>query len=810
MFQTLQSEDFLNGRVLDGLPALADRVYDHTKGSIDPVNGNDLILKTGWAVTLDGVANYVTVPHSASYDISGKRVRIKILFRPTSITGATRMLISKGNPSSAGGWELLMHTNGTLFFGTIQASINAFHSRYQFGVAVLNQWNSFEIILDNQVVTSANFNGVTTFTQTVAPTGTYGGSTLPLSLGQSGASSWFFAGDICGFSVQDLDADYLISLPLQDHPPGSLDGLPAFDASGNGNHGTYVGGTSINGEGMPDYVAKLGDYESNYFLNGTSQSVQGAIPINWGASVDVEVSTYFTGTRNTILGNTITKNSGWIYWGAGYINLTLGGFTIGSNRVQWGYTLPLNTHLTFRVLFDGVDTAELFVNGVSRGTRTASGPSSLTTYNTLLLGRSQSADYSAGVFYDLTVNGTYYAIAEGNLGTGVTLNGSPATVGDLRRTIPQTALQDWNRRMWFDGVNDSSDTDFQITASNFGIYFKNIYIPSSLSDSILFASKGGLGLWVQILSGVLQLQFRGAGVLSTGYTLPLSEFYDLAIEYAPTTYTIKKDGITVKTGTFAGTVTNPGQVFTVGSYNSGRYFKGYIERITFTQSDVFVGEWVNSTASFVGSPANIYLPEASDNPGFDALGNAIANPRGELLNPRGVAGDYAEILDDPSLDVTTEWSGAIVGNLWDDGALNRLVLHRDDFTNSKKVFNIAWRSSADSATDGRVRFILSSTGAVNAWSGRADLPNRNAVLSWSYNGTAGTFKVYIDGAETTVTTVSGTIPASLFTTDIPIRLFSDFNGASPSDKQFGKTLMYNKALSDSEHVKIYRALRRYL
>ena len=225
---------------------------------------------------------------------------------------------------------------------------------------------------------------------------------------------------------------------------------------------------------------------------------------------------------------------------------------------------------------------------------------------------------------------------------------------------------------------------------------------------------------------------------------------------------------------------------------------------------MFVGEWVNSTASFVGSPANIYLPEASDNPGFDALGNAIANPRGELLNPRGVAGDYAEILYDPSLDVTTEWSGALVGNLWDDGALNRLVLHRDDFTNSKKVFNIAWRSSADSATDGRVRFILSSTGAVNAWSGRADLPNRNSVLSWSYNGTAGTFKVYIDGAETTVTTVSGTIPASLFTTDIPIRLFSDFNGANPSDKQFGKTLMYNKALSDSEHVKIYRALRRYL
>jgi hypothetical protein len=835
MFQTLQSEDFLNGRVLDGLPALADRVYDHTKGSIDPVNGNDLILKTGWAVTLDGVANYVTVPHSASYDISGKRVRIKILFRPTSITGATRMLISKGNPSSAGGWELLIHTDGTLFFGTIQASVNSFHSRYQFGAAVLNQWNSFEIILDNQVVTSANFNGVTTFTQTVAPTGTYGGSTLPLSLGQSGAGFWFFAGDISGFSVQDLDADYLISLPLQDHPPGSLDGLPAFDASGNGNHGTYVGGTSINGEGIPDIVAKLGDYEDKMWSDGVDDQVA------FGAGIHTTLSgaSIFTLELTTAYLDTTTANKVW-YMTSG---ASEGCFTVRFNSassltvisrsetadafgsITFTHSRNVNSEiLDWRFEADyGLGKIRVYCDGVLEDTLTPANWTSATfdMIGSVILGHS-TGRIKGGV-WDVRVkkDGVPVGQWQGDGNTNAdwldqigsnngTVSGSPATVADLRRTIPQTALQDWNRRMWFDGEDDSSDTDFQITASNFGIYFKNIYIPSSLSDSILFASKGGLGLWVQILSGVLQLQFRGAGVLSTGYTLPLSEFYDLAIEYAPTTYTIKKDGITVKTGTFAGTVTNPGQVFTVGSYNSGRYFKGYIERITFTQSDVFVGEWVNSTASFVGSPANIYLPEASDNPGFDALGNAIANPRGELLNPRGVAGDYAEILDDPSLDVTTEWSGAIVGNLWDDGALNRLVLHRDDFTNSKKVFNIAWRSSADSATDGRVRFILSSTGAVNAWSGRADLPNRNSVLSWSYNGTAGTFKVYIDGAETTVTTVFGTIPASLFTTDIPIRLFQDFNGASPSDKQIGKTLMYNKALSDSEHVKIYRALRRYL
>jgi hypothetical protein len=614
----------------------AGLVYKHTDTPVDGIvpdasgQGNDLILKTGWAVTLDGITGQVNFPTESAYDIVGKTLIVSGKFRFSTLPASNYSLIGKG--FNLGGWMVYIKSDGRMAFISKRAGLGANHSiKRSTSVCPRDVWNTFTLTAVDGVMTGMVLNGANeTIVTDLATAGTYGDyTTADLTIGaiQSVPTStvtYFFAGDLCDFSMT-VDGVEVLHPKLQDHPPGSLDGLPAFDASGNGNHGTYVGGTSINGEGMP---------------------------------------------------------------------------------------------------------------------------------------------------------------------------------------IPQTALQDWNRRMWFDGVNDSSDTDFQITASNFGIYFKNIYIPSSLSDSILFASKGGLGLWVQILSGVLQLQFRGAGVLSTGYTLPLSEFYDLAIEYAPTTYTIKKDGITVKTGTFAGTITNPGQVFTVGSYNSGRYFKGYIERITFTQSDVFVGEWVNSTASFVGSPANIYLPEASDNPGFDALGNAIANPRGELLNPRGVAGDYAEILDDPSLDVTTEWSGAIVGNLWDDEDTDKRIIHRWDGGNSKRAF-VFTSDSGDIGGDGSIRVSLSSDG-IGSYTAYFIAPNRNAVISWSYNGTAGTLFVYIDGVKYTPTTVSGTIPASLFTTDIPIRLFQDFNGASPSDKQIGKTLMYNKALSDSEHVKIYRALRRYL
>ena len=764
----------------------AGLVYKHTDTPVDGIvpdasgQGNDLILKTGWAVTLDGITGQVNFPTESAYDIAGKTLIVSGKFRFSTLPASNYSLIGKG--FNLGGWMVYIKSDGRMAFISKRAGLGANHSiKRSTSVCPRDVWNTFTLTAVDGVMTGMVLNGANeTIVTDLATAGTYGDyTTADLTIGaiQSVPTStvtYFFAGDLCDFSMT-VDGVEILKPKLQDHPPGSLDGLPAFDASGNGNHGTYVGGTSINGEGMPDYVAKLGDYESNYFLNGTSQSVQGAIPINWGASVDVEVSTYFTGTRNTILGNTITKNSGWIYWGAGYINLTLGGFTIGSNRVQWGYTLPLNTHLTFRVLFDGVDTAELFVNGVSRGTRTASGPSSLTTYNTLLLGRSQSADYSAGVFYDLTVNGTYYAIAEGNLGTGVTLNGSPVTVGDLRRTIPQTALQDWNTygTLSYAGIQDFVASSVEFPEGNFtlnlasGTGFYGMNMPTGVASDVVVV-KGT----ILITSGSPGLSLRS---VPTGGA-PASNLVVLS-----------------SSGEFEITLTATGS-FSYLSISEADLPAEY----TFT----------NLRVEFAGK--NAFIPASLADPSQDALGNDIDNPRGELLNPRGVAGDYAEILYDPSLDVTTEWSGALVGNLWDDGALNRLVLHRDDFTNSKKVFNIAYRSSADSATDGRVPFILSSTGAVNAWSGRADLPNRNSVLSWSYNGTAGTFKVYIDGAETTVTTVFGTIPASLFTTNIPIRLFQNFNGVNPSDKQIGKTLMYNKALSDSEHVKIYRALRRYL
>jgi hypothetical protein len=202
-----------------------------------------------------------------------------------------------------------------------------------------------------------------------------------------------------------------------------------------------------------------------------------------------------------------------------------------------------------------------------------------------------------------------------------------------------------------------------------------------------------------------------------------------------------------------------------------------------------------------------YVPEDQSNLGFDVEGNAIANPRGELLNPRGVAGDYAEILDDPSLDVTTEWSGALVGNLYNPNVgTDQMLIGRYDATNNKR----SWLLYFNDTSPSRLTVALSSNGTSVSATLLYSLSDEEAVYSWSYNGGTNSFTFYKNGAALNPTSTGGTIPSSLFTTDIPIRLFQDFNGANPSDKQFGKMLMYNKALSDSDHAQLYRALRRYL
>jgi hypothetical protein len=295
-------------------------------------------------------------------------------------------------------------------------------------------------------------------------------------------------------------------------------------------------------------------------------------------------------------------------------------------------------------------------------------------------------------------------------------------------------------------------------------------------------------------------------------------------------YANKEAGISIDDGTYNTSSLSFGQnVFTpttnintnnIGEVESvsGAICQSIIRDVEIWVDDVKTDSWTlygindleNKTGSvdgtLVGSPAENLLPSSLSNPAVDALGNTIADPRKNLLNHTGWDGDRAVIPYDPSLNVTTEAEWFIWGNFYiDDGVaqLKRLV-DRWDHPNGKRVF-LFYRASADSASDGKCRINLSTDGTI-FFNGSFTLSNAHSLIRIQYNGTAGTLKwaEYNNGSWsslTDVTTESGSIPASIFSTDIPIYLPGTFNTSAPLEHWEGQQSplwLYNRLLTDDE------------
>jgi hypothetical protein len=335
--------------------------------------------------------------------------------------------------------------------------------------------------------------------------------------------------------------------------------------------------------------------------------------------------------------------------------------------------------------------------------------------------------------------------------------------------VPQTALQDWNR-------------GFNLTPN----------IQNDATQSIKYVATDATGDGATFdVTGAPNTRYATICNVISGREYTVT--FDVVLNSGTLDFDL--EAVTVSTRT---SFDSPGNKSVTLTADGSVLRLRFGSEVTLTQNITVSNVVVKDTAG--------YSPEDQSNPGFDVLGNAIANPRGYLLNPRGVAGDYAEILYDPSLDVTTEMSGALVGNLYPATASTVYIYHRYYTTPNKRVWMIGYFGAKPA---GVIRFYLSGDGASGFYACQVALPDADIVLSWTFN--AGTFKVYINGTETTVTTIGANpVPASLFTTDLPVRLFQDFIGTNPSNLQFGKMLMYNKALSDSDHAQLYRALRRYL
>jgi hypothetical protein len=251
-------------RVYDLRPDPADgEIFDRSR------NGNNAILSTGWAVTLDGITGHMQVDFATQQNVTVLTARVR------------------------------SSTDTTFYAGTENASGTD-------TIVANDTWQDVSVTISDAVADE-------------------------LFVGSDDGSTNFFAGDICDVRVASVGTWY-----LNDHPAGSLDGLPAFDSSGNGNDGVHVGGTSIVGEGAPVPQTALQDwnaggtgptaiYESDFSVNADG----------WFAS-SISVS----GNQDGINGedNCLLLNSGVAAGGRFNLNSLTLGMVIGKTyRLDFRY-----------------------------------------------------------------------------------------------------------------------------------------------------------------------------------------------------------------------------------------------------------------------------------------------------------------------------------------------------------------------------------------------------------------------------------------------------------------------------------------
>ena len=536
----------------------------------------------------------------------------------------------------------------------------------------------------------------------------------------------------------------------------------------------------IDGESVSSGVLNTGNFTINN-IGDLHASVTG-VPRLKGTAWDFEFYDGATGLVHSYLGTGVT-NSDWLDQ-TGSNDGTVAGSP--QTVTQYFSTNPLEI---------GRSGSDYFAGDVANvNFKNASG----TIIGSWLMGSNDAGTLTGLPEFDRSGNGNH-----------LTYTGCTSVVGE-GLPVPQTGLLDWNKRMWFDGVDDNvSGVSIPITnGSDISFYIMPVgvagspYAMSGSGDSIRFSASYSVRLRVS------SVNYSYGGGLE---------------DYALYLIRIVKSGGNVEifvNGSSLGSKAVPDFTLTYIGGLGANYYKGLIYGITSGGLPLYNGggisnsDWEDQIGSndgtVNGSPAEILLPSSLSNPAVDALGNTIDDPRNNLLNHTGWDGDRAVIPYDPALNVTTEAEWFIWGNFYiDDGvAQAKRFVDRWHANNSQAVFLLA-RSTGDPAFDGKVRFYISTNGTSIAWSGSFTVSNTHSLLRFQFIGGT-SFRVweYTSGSwtELTVTTEVGSLPASLYSSDVPIYLPGTY-GTNPLEYWEGQQsplFMYNRILTDSEADRVRR------
>ena len=893
----------LIGRIYDLLAnPINDVIYDQTDFE------NNLNLYSGRAVSLNGTTDYGLIP---AYSWTGTR---KTSFKIKTTTTAQGILImARDRLPPYTGWDIRVSATGILQVWdgiTLRSGTKKVNTGLWVDVAMEISGTNVTLTVNGESETIA-----------CSVVSNYTAMDFCIGANEVGATS-FFSGEMCDLKL--YDGDTLVRYyPMIEHAAGSIDGLPFFDASGNGQHGTWTGCDSVTQEGIPAPYRDIVGYDDRMWFTDTGDYVDLDLPVV--LSGDWEIS--WMGFHPT-LGDRIFQG-------------TTAFLSNGTTNVQ------LKTDQgNFRTIFALINLYGLYTlrktgsslalsrNGSSLGSTSIASTDTVTFSR---LGGINAVNLApTGLLADINFNDQF--VWDGNPNTaatsGCTVKGSPLTIGDYRRTIPQTALMDWNKFGEGTPVNTLENLPSgaaAIYSLRSGITSNVVRVRRSGDDATadftgVEVNDGTLEAWVTAGGGTEdgfvvtwydqsgnarnatqatagnQPQIGGSGALVThpdGSGTAAIRFLDTDTGavgphlISPAWYGVSQNPVFAHfvysmgaAGNFPiifdahnGTTLNRGYLYAhegtsmkprpssirtsgylyaqgtaislntryIGSYAARRTTNGVQAWINGTlnvqgndrdedflshdsvwignasmellQNDIYLSELVtygadnrtkveHDIASYYGLTLPDYLISASTaSPTQDALGNPISSPRGRKLNFIGGEA-YGEISDDPSLDVTTGFTLFLVGNFWDDGASALRYWERWDVASDNRSI-VFYRSSFDSAAAGKVRVLATTLGtAASLYGVSTILQNQTSVIAIRFEASTQP-DIFENGTSLTVTMEIGTPPASIFTTDIPIKIPGSFNTDSEiPETQMAAPVYYNRALTDAEILKVTRTLSR--
>lgn len=654
--------------------------------------------------------------------------------------------------------------NITLYFDGNLSTTRTVLSTDTFNVLQFNQINSANLAIIGGFFTDVDFGNGVTWDGTRGSALNNGWavigspqtvseyfSTNALEIGRNGSD--YFAGDVADVNFKNASGTIIGSWLMGSNDEGTLTGLPEFDRSGNENHLTYTGCTSVIGEGIPEEVWGLDAYE-NVYGDWYTLPVFGNYPqYSWDSFSPIG-STGFTASNTSS----------------------------GSQKFLGSNIPDIPQGVTFKVVIDASISGLIRMQGVTTdplGNITGGATSSAILQD----GLNEYTLTTTNVCRGLTI---WHSIDSCEITLRAILidYGSGANLTDKLRTIPQTGLLDWNKRY----IATSS-----VTQGTWGSLVKlGLSVSGSDADS---DANGGF--------------FVASGV----YT-------DVVIVSGVCTSIFGTLNLSLKSAYFGINNSNVESITTTGPFELTFTSTSTFDRLNFNSTDNANFEIENLNFKYVTqiSKNTSLLASSLSNPAVDALGNTIDDPRNNLLNHTGWNTDRAVIPYDPSLNVTTEAEWFIWGNFYiDDGVaqLKRFV-DRYDNPNDKRVF-LFYRASADFEVDGKVRCNLAPLGTfTNVYIGSFILSDSHSLLRFQFIGET-SFKVweYNSGSwtELTVTTETGSIPASLFSdadADIPIYLPGTYN-TDPLEHWEGQQsplFLYDRILDDKEVENIRKSTEK--